>query len=504
METKKQVVGIILDGFGISDITEGNPVKKAKMPFYNKLLKDYPNTQIFASEEYVGLPKGQMGNSEVGHLNLGAGKRLYQDLMRINMSIENKTFFENQVFLNVFKRAKKHNSTVHLIGLVSTGGVHSSLHHLFALLEMAKQNEIKKLKIHCITDGRDTPVDAGKEFLAELFNKTQELGVGQIATVCGRFYAMDREDRFVRTEKAFNLIAKGIGDKVQNFEEVFNIEYKKGTSDEYLPPYVVGDYNGLKTNDEMIFFNFRPDRMRQIVAAFSDRVFLPFTRKLPRLHFTAMCQYDKRQTKVAVAFKPEHPSETLSKYLSEQGKRQLKLAETTKYAHVTYYFNGGIEKPYKKENRILVESENVDSFADFPQMKANEIAQIAVTEISKNIYDFVLINFSNCDMVGHTANFDACVTALETVDKALEKVVDTALKMGYVCVIVADHGNIEDVRPKSPYATSHTLNPVPFIVTDRGVKLKKGKFGLDVFAPTVLELMELKKPKEMEAESLIK
>lgn len=504
MKSSKPVVGIILDGLGISNIEEGNPVKKAKMPFFQKLLKEFPNTQIYASEEYVGLPKGQMGNSEVGHLNLGAGRCLYQDLMRINKSIEDKSFYQNSTLLNAFKRAKKHNSSVHLIGLVSTGGVHSSIQHLFELLKMAKQNEVNSVKIHCITDGRDTPADSGKDFINDLQNEINKLNLGEIVTVCGRFYAMDREERFTRTEKAFNLIVKGKGEKVKSYTDVFEMEYEKETSDEYIPPYVINEYSGVEKNDEIIFFNFRPDRMRQIAAAFTDKVFLPFNRKLPKLRFTSMCEYDKKLGKIEVAFKPEHPTLTLSKYLSEQDFKQLKLAETTKYAHVTYYFNGGIEKPYKKESRILVESENVDSFADYPQMKAEEISKIAVSEICKGIYDFILINFSNCDMVGHTGNFKACVQTLEVLDKALESVVCSAQKMGYTCVIVADHGNVEDVREKSVYATSHTLNPVPFIVSDKGVKLKKGKYGLDVFAPTILDIMDLPKPKEMTAESLIK
>lgn len=504
IKTKSPVLGIILDGFGISDIVEGNPVKHANMPFYKKLIKNYPTTQMYASEEFVGLPKGQMGNSEVGHLNLGAGTCVYQDLMRINNSIKDKTFYKNEVLLEQFKRAAKNKTTVHMIGLVSDGGVHSSFEHLMCLIDMAKQNGVLSVKVHCITDGRDCAVDSGKNFVLSVQEKLTQLNIGNVATICGRFFAMDRENRWIRTEKAFKAIANGCGEQVCEIERVFEVEYDKKTSDEFLPPYVLNGYKGINKNDEILFFNFRPDRMRQIVSAFSNKNFSEFSRKLPKVRCVSMCQYDEKLTNVKVAFMPMHPKQTLSKYLSEKGFKQLKVAETTKYAHVTYYFNGGIEKPYKKESRILIESENVDNFADYPQMKAPEIANVVIEAMTEEKYDFILVNFSNCDMVGHTGNYEACIKALETIDEQLEKICDTADKMGYTCIITADHGNIEDERPKSQNLTTHTLNPVPVIVTNRGFKLKKGKFGLESFAPTVLDVMGVEIPKEMTGQSLIK
>lgn len=504
LKTKKPVLGIIIDGFGISEESDGNPVKHAKMPFYNKLLKTYPATQMLASENFVGLPKGQIGNSEVGHLNLGAGSCVYQDLMRIDNAIKDKSFFKNPVFLEQFSRVKKNNSTLHLLGLVSNGGVHSSLNHLLNLIDLAHKFGVKKIAVHAFTDGRDCTVDSGKGFVLEVKEKLDKYKIGVVATIMGRFYAMDREKRWVRTEKAFRAIAFAEGKKASNIEGLFDVEYENKVSDEFIVPYVIDGYKGIQKDDEFLFFNFRPDRMRQIVETFSAKSFEHFKREIPRIKCTSMCMFDERFKNVKVAFMPEHPKQTLSKYVSELGYSQLKVAETTKYAHVTYYFNGGVEKPYKKETRILVESENIDNFADFPQMKAMEIAEILVDEMTKEKHDLIICNFANCDMVGHSGNYKACVTALETLDKALEKVITTANDLGYTCVITADHGNVEDEKAKSPHVTTHTLNPVPVIVTDRGVKLKKGKFGLECFAPTILDIMEIEKPPEMKGVSLIK
>lgn len=504
LKTKTPVLGIIIDGFGISDEASGNPVKKAKMPFYASLLKKYPTTEMFASEQYVGLPKGQMGNSEVGHLNLGAGRCVYQDLMRIDNAILDKSFFENPVFVKQFKRVLKRNSTLHFVGLVSTGGVHSSLNHLLSLIDMANSFGIKKVAVHCITDGRDCTVNSGKGFAMQVEEKLSKLKIGKIVTVLGRFYAMDRENRFLRTEQAFNAMVYGKGKIANNIESVFDVEYEKKTSDEFIVPYVIDGYDGIEKNDEVLFFNFRPDRMRQLAEAFSEKNFDGFKRELPKVNCTSMCMYNENFKNIKVAFMPDHPKQTLSKFLSEKGFSQLKVAETTKYAHVTYYFNGGVEKPYKNEQRILIESENVDNFADYPQMKAFEIADVLVSEISKEKHDLIIVNFANCDMVGHTGNYNACIKALEAVDEALKRVVTVASEVGYTCVITADHGNIEDEKETSQFLTTHTLNPVPVIVTNSGIKLKKGKFGLECFAPTILEIMGVSKPSEMKGESLIK
>ena len=504
MKTKRPVIGIILDGFGCRDEADGNPIKVAKMPFYNTLLKDFPNTKIYASEEYVGLPKGQMGNSEVGHINLGAGRVVYQDFMRINNAIKDGSFAKNKVLDEMLERVVTKNKTLHIAGLVSNGGVHSSIEHLKYLLTHSAEVGVKDIKVHCFTDGRDTKPDSGMRFVQEIETHLGKLGVGSIATIVGRFYAMDREERWNRTQTAFDLMVSAIGTRTNAIYEAFKKTYDRNVSDEFMPPFVIGGYEGMKDGDELFFFNFRPDRMRQITNAFASKNFLCFPRRnFPKINVIAMCMYDENQTNLPYLFGPNIPQNTLSERLSKTGYKQLKLAETTKYAHVTYYFNGGIEKPFKGEKRILVESKFVDNFADFPSMRAPEIANIAVDEISKKIYDFILINFSNCDMVGHTGNFDACVETLEYVDRALEKVVTQALLYGYTCIITGDHGNIEDMRVTNGRSTTHTINLVPFIVVDKTVELKKGEFALDCFAPTVLDLLDLYKPAEMTGQSIL-
>ncbi len=504
MKSNKKVVAIVLDGFGINESKEDNPLFVAKMPFYKNLLKTYPHTELNASGSYVGLPDGQMGGSEVGHLNLGAGTCVLQSYMLINKAIKDKTFFENKVLVDQMKRVNKKGSTLHLVGMVSDGGIHSSLYHLIATLELAKQQGVKNVVVHCITDGRDTSPDSGREFIEKLEEEMNRIGVGKIVTLCGRFYAMDRENRWNRTQEAYNLFAFGKGTKVESYENAFNEEYAKKTSDEFIPPYVFGDYSGMANNDEIFFFNFRPDRMRQITKAFSAKKFDEFDRKFGPVTCTSMCVFDARFKNVLPAFPPLVMDLTLSKYLSKLGLKQLKISETTKYAHVTYYFNGGIEKAPKGEDRILIESENVENFANFPQMKAPEIASAAEKAIVSEKYNFILINLSNADMVGHTGNFNAAVKALEYIDKALEKIITAGLDMGYTCVLTADHGNVEDMREKAGVATTHTKNPVPFLVTDKGVKLKKGQFGLSSFAPTICEIMNIKTPEEMDSPSLIK
>ena len=504
MKTKRPVLGIVLDGFGHRSSKEGNPVSEAKMPFYHAMLRQFPHTYIYASEEHVGLPKGQMGNSEVGHINLGAGRVVYQDYMRINNAIRDGSMVKNHVLDAMFERLLTKGKTLHLAGLVSSGGVHSSIEHLKFLIQYAVKLGVKKIKVHCFTDGRDTPPDSGMRFVQEIENLLGRLGVGEIATIIGRFYAMDREDRWNRTETAFNLIVSGKGTRTNAIYEAFQKTYERGISDEFMPPFAIGGYQGLEPGDELFFFNFRPDRMRQLSSAFATKNFVCFPRKkFPKIHCTAMCMYDKKQYNLPYVFGPEIPKDTLSERLSKIGYRQLKLAETTKYAHVTYYFNGGVEHPYKGEKRILVESKFIDNFANYPTMRAPEIAKIAVEELNKKIYDFVLINFSNCDMIGHTGDYDACVETLEVIDKALSKVVTAAIESGYTCIITADHGNIEDMRVSKGFSTTHTTNPVPFIITDKTIKLKEGKFSLDTFAPTVLQLMHLYKPARMTGESII-
>ena len=506
MQTKQQVIGIILDGFGYRKDCEGNPFCSAKLPFYNSMLKTYPNTLVNASGEFVGLPKGQMGNSEVGHINLGAGRVVYQDYMRINNAIKDGSFENNKVFKDVVARVKQKNCALHLIGLVSDGGIHSHLSHLLFLIDTLSKNGIKNILVHCITDGRDTPVNAGAGFVRTVEMKLNETGCGRVVSVVGRFYAMDREKRWSRTQEAFNLFVFGDAKfRVNSAEKVFLKAYERNVSDEYIPTFAVNGYAGMKKDDEVLFFNFRPDRMRQITSAFSSKSFKPFSRgKMPKICCTAMCEYDAKQKNLPFLFGPIEIKNSLSETISKNHCSQLKVAETTKYAHITYYLNDGVEKPYKKEDRILIESANVDDFATFPQMRAKEIANVVVENIKKQKYDAIFVNFSNADMVGHRGNMEASIKALEVLDKCLEQVVNCANKFGAVCVITADHGNVEDMRVSNGKATTHTTNPVPFIVTSLDVKLKKGSFGLDCFAPTVLDLMQIEKPAEMTGESIIK
>ena len=508
MKTKQPVLGIILDGFGIrkEKDTEGNPFAVAQMPFYSQMLKKYPNIQIEASGEFVGLPAGQMGNSEVGHINLGAGRVVYQDFMRINNAIADGSFEKNEVFLKMLARVKKKKCALHLIGLVSNGGIHSHINHLMHILDILAENQIHNVFVHCITDGRDTPVNSGVDFVREVEIKLNENNLGRIASVVGRFYAMDREKRWNRTKEAFDLFVYGEAKfRVNASEKVFQMSYERNVSDEYIPTFAVAGYNGMKAGDEVMFFNFRPDRMRQITDAFATTNFSAFKRgKMPKISCTAMCEYDEKQKNLPFLFGPIKIDNCLSEVLSKNGCLQLKVAETTKYAHITYYLNAGIEKPFKNEDRILIESAFVDDFATFPQMRAEEIANSIIDNLQKQKYDAILVNFSNADMVGHRGNMEASIKALEVLDDCLSRVVACANDCRVVCVITADHGNIEDMRISNGKATTHTTNPVPLIVTNSKIKLKKGIFGLDCFAPTILDVMGIETPAEMTGESVIK
>ena len=491
MKTKKPVLAIILDGLGIRKDKKDNPLFRAKMPFFNSMLKKYPNTTIYASEQYVGLPAGQMGNSEVGHLTLGAGRVLDQDLMRINKAITSGELSDKPEIKNMINRALSNNSTIHLVGMVSDGGVHGDLSHLLALLDILKQNNITKVFVHAILDGRDTPVNSGRGYLQKVQDHMTELGIGRIATIIGRFYAMDRENRYNRTQSAFNLFCNAEGDhRANSFNDALDKVYFTNTSDEYCPGFVMSGYFGMNDLDEVFFFNFRPDRMRQLSDSFISKKFTKFKRgKMPKLNCTAMCQYDEKQTNIDIVFKEVIPHNTLSQVLSNAGLKQLKLAETTKYAHVTYYFNGGVEVAFPNEDRILIESKNVENFADYPPMRAPEITDTLASTLWKSEYDFILVNFSNCDMIGHTGNMDACIQTLEILDKCLQNVVSTAVQNGYTCFIIADHGNIEDEGGVN--LTTHTLNPVPFIVTDMDAVLLPGEFALDSFAKDKFALISV-------------
>ena len=505
MQVRQPVLGIILDGFGVRKGKEGNPFAEARMPFYDSLCKQYPHTLINASGAYVGLPDGQMGNSEVGHINLGAGRIVYQDFMRINNAIKDGSLAKNKTLCDMLNRVQKKQTTLHIIGLVSDGGIHSSIEHLMALLDIIAKYDIEEVKVHCITDGRDTRVDSGKGFVERVEDRLRQDKLGTVATIIGRFYAMDREERWVRTQEAFDLFVYGKSQfRVNTFDRAFDKAYTRKVSDEYIPSFAVGGYDGMANGDEVLFFNFRPDRMRQITSAFASTIFTKFKRgRMPKLKCTAMCVYDDKQSNLPALFLPEFPHNTLSMVVSRAGCKQLKVAETTKYAHVTYYFNGGVEKPYKNEDRTLIESAFVDDFATFPQMRAREIAQELVIKMCDQKYDLIIANFSNADMVGHRGNMQASVKTLEVLDECLRIVVTAARNNDVVCVVTADHGNVEDMRVSNGCATTHTTNPVPFIITDKRYAIKKGDYGLDCFAPTILDIMGLPRPKEMTGPSVL-
>lgn len=507
---KKPIMLIILDGWGIGKDYPGNAIKLANTPNFEKLIKEYPNTSLDASGLAVGLPVGQMGNSEVGHLNIGAGRIIYQELPRITREIETGDFFNNLEFLAAIENAKNNNTKIHLIGLVSDGGVHSHNTHLYGLLEMMKRNDFHEVYIHVILDGRDVAPKVGKQQVQELMDKIEEIGVGKIATVSGRFYAMDRDKRWDRTELAYNAMTLGEG--IQSINPILAIEksYTNGVTDEFMLPNVIlnDDLQAttINTGDSIIFFNFRPDRGRQLTRAFMDNDFEGFERKkIVSTFYVTMTEYDKTITNVNVAYRSIPPINTLSSYLSVQGKHQLKVAETEKYAHVTFFFNGGIEEPYLNEDRILVPSPKVSTYDLQPEMSAVEVKNQVLERLNMDKYDLIVVNFANPDMVGHTAIMPAVITAVETVDECLGEIITLLNAKNGKALITADHGNSEqiiDYVTGGPF-TAHTINKVPLILVGEGnVSLREGK--LADLAPTLLDMIGLEVPEEMTGESLIK
>lgn len=512
MNRHKKCMLIILDGCGINPVEEGNAVFQANTPCLDSLKKKYPNTQLLCSGEAVGLPIGIMGNSEVGHLNIGAGRIVYQDLLRINSAIADGTFFKNDILTRVMSGVKNNNSALHLMGLISDGGVHSQLTHLFALIDMAKQREISRIFIHAILDGRDTPPDSGADYiksLQEYIKKDQNVS---IATICGRFYAMDRDKRWDRIEKAFLLYTQGKGIKEKNPVEAIQNTYLRDETDEFAKPIAITGENGIpvgivKDNDGIIFFNFRADRAREITSALTDSVFESFPREpLPVLSsFVCMTLYDEKFD-LPVAFGPVHMSNILGKVISDHGLKQFRIAETEKYAHVTYFFNGGEEKPFPMEDRCVIPSpRDVETYDQKPEMSAALVTEEVISQIKSDKYDFIVLNFANMDMVGHTGIVEAAVKACEEVDRCLSKIVTLLKEKGYAAVITADHGNAEMMIDQNgkPY-TSHTLNPVPLILVDdtrKNISLKSG--SLQNIAPTILEIMDIEKPEEMTGQSLM-
>lgn len=499
---------IILDGWGIGPDYEGNAIKRAKTPNFDVLMRRYPNTTLSTSGYDVGLPKGQMGNSEVGHLNIGAGRIVYQDLTRITMSIENGEFYENKSLLNAIKHAKNNNSTLHLIGLLSDGGVHSHNTHLYSLIELAKNNNLNDVQIHCITDGRDVSPTSSPNYIKELMKKIKEIGLGRISSIMGRYYAMDRNRQWDRVELAYNALTKGIGEKFKDPLEAIKSSYLNGVTDEFIKPLLIekenGDFGTVKDHDAIIFFNFRPDRAREITRAFVDDDFPYFDRKKLITKYVCMTLYDKTIENVEIAYKPNFVQKTLGEYLSSLDIKQLRAAETEKYAHVTYFFNGEIEEPFKNEVRILIPSPDVPTYDLKPEMSAFELKDMIMEQLEKDIYQAMIINFANPDMVGHTGDIEAAVKAVEAVDKCLGEIVNYIIRVEGTAIITSDHGNCEEMfdRESLDKITSHSTNKVPFIVVDsKKFKLKEGILA-DV-APTMLELMGLEKPIEMTGNSLI-
>ena len=502
---KKPLLLMILDGFGIAE-KYGNDIASANTPNIDKLFSENPITSIGASGLNVGLPEGQMGNSEVGHTNIGAGRVVYQELTRITKSIEDTTFFENTEFNKALENVKKHGSSLHLIGLLSNGGVHSHNSHLYALIELAKRKGIKNVYIHAFLDGRDVAPTSGKDFIIDCENKIKDIGVGKIATVMGRYYAMDRDNRWERVQKAYDAMVFGEGKHCDSPSGAVQASYDEGITDEFVVPVVCCDNSNIKSNDSVIFFNFRPDRAREITRTLVDPNFDGFERKkgMFPLTFVCMTQYDATMPNVLVAFKPQSLANTFGEYISNKGLTQLRIAETEKYAHVTFFFNGGIEKSYKNEDRILVPSPKVATYDMQPEMSAYIVTDKIIDSIKSGKYDVIILNYANCDMVGHTGVFEAAVKAVEAVDTCVGKVTEAIAAMGGVTIITADHGNADKMFDENnkPF-TAHTTNPVPFCVIGYDCELKSGGKLADI-APTMLNILDLPLPEEMDGISLIK
>ncbi len=512
--TKPITALIILDGFGCSKDKDFNAIKADGAANISRLWNEYPHTQIAASGMDVGLPEGQMGNSEVGHLNIGAGRIVYQELTRITKAISDGDFFDNEAFLGAIENCKKNGTALHLMGLLSDGGVHSHNTHLYALVELAKKAGLTKVFVHCFMDGRDVPPSSGKGFVEQLDAKLSEIGVGKIASVMGRYYAMDRDNRFERVEKAYAALVYGEGETAATGEEAMQKSYDKGETDEFVLPTVIleGDkpVGTISANDSVIFFNFRPDRAREITRTlvFDDFDAFPRKKGFFPLYYVCLTQYDKTfGDRVHVAYRPDSLSNTLGAYLADNGLTQLRIAETEKYAHVTFFFNGGVEAPNAGEDRALIASPKVATYDLKPEMSAFEVADEAVKRIESGKYDMMILNFANPDMVGHTGVMAAATAAVHAVDACAAKVVDAILQTGGRCIITADHGNCEkmwDECENAPF-TAHTTNPVPCILVDnerKTVTLREGG-RLSDLAPTLLELLGLPAPKEMTGKSLI-
>ena len=509
--SKKPTVLMILDGYGLNEKSEGNAVYEAKTPVMDKLMANCPFVKGNASGLAVGLPNGQMGNSEVGHLNMGAGRIVYQDLTKITKAIQDGDFFENKALLAACENVKANDSSLHMFGLMSDGGVHSHIEHVFGLLELAKRQGIEKVYVHCFLDGRDTPPTSGKEYVEQLEAKMQELGVGQVASVMGRYYAMDRDNRWERVEKAYNALVKGIGDTAESASAGIQASYDKEVTDEFVVPTVVvkdgAPVATIQDNDSVIFYNFRPDRAREITRTFCDDEFTGFDRG-ERVKTTYVCftEYDVTIENKLVAFVKEEITNTFGEFLAKNGLKQARIAETEKYAHVTFFFNGGVEEPNEGEDRILVKSPKVATYDLKPEMSAYEVCDKLVEAIKSDKYDVIIINFANPDMVGHTGVEEAAIKAVEAVDECVGKAVVALKEVGGQMFICADHGNAEqliDPETGEPF-TAHTTNQVPFILVnvDKSYQLRDGGCLADV-VPTLIDMMGLEQPAEMSGKSLL-
>ena len=495
---------IIMDGFGLREEEKGNAIQNARTPNLDRIFANCPGCKLSASGLDVGLPEGQMGNSEVGHTNIGAGRVVFQDLPRITKSIADGDFFTNPAYCHAMDACKENGTSLHLMGLLSDGGVHSHLSHLFALLKMAKERGLEKVYIHAFLDGRDVSPTSGVDFVSETVEKCREIGVGKIATVMGRYYAMDRDKRWDRVEQAYDAMVYG---ESAHFNPVpvaaVKDSYAAGITDEFVEPVVCDAEGTISDNDSVIFFNFRPDRAREITRTLVDPDFDGFTRQTFPLTFVCNTEYDATMPNVEVAFPRVSVRNGLGEYLSQMGMTQLRIAETEKYAHVTFFFNGGSETVFPGEDRVLVPSPKVATYDLQPEMSAPEVTAKCVERIESGAYDVIILNFANCDMVGHTGVYDAAVKAVETVDTCVGKVVDATLKMGGIAMITADHGNAEQMaEPDGSPMTAHTTNPVPFILCGAGSELRSGGRLADI-APTILDVMGLACPEEMDGKSLI-
>ena len=505
--SKKPVMLMILDGWGIAPDSPTNAATRAKTPNLTNLLNTCPHTKLSCSGKAVGLPEGQMGNSEVGHLNIGSGRIVYQELTRIAKAIEEGTFFKNEEITKILTKVKEHGSNLHIMGLLSDGGVHSHETHLYALLKMAKDFGLTKVYVHAFLDGRDVPPKSAITYIENLEKKIKEIGIGQIATVSGRYYAMDRDKRWDRVEKAYRAITKGEGKTYNSALEGIEASYKEGVNDEFVVPFSIENAKASISNgDGIIFYNFRPDRARQLTRAFVDEEFSNFKREHDpyKISFLCMTQYDAT-IKAPVAFKPETLVNTYGEVIAKNGLKQLRIAETEKYAHVTFFFNGGVEAPNKGEERELIASPHVATYDLKPEMSAYEVTEKLLTALDKDIYDTIILNFANPDMVGHTGVFSAAIKAMETIDECVGKIVEKIKEKDGVVCITADHGNIEcmeDSKTHAPY-TAHTTNKVNFIVVGDPLKRSLHEGSLCDIAPTLLELLKVAKPKEMTGESLL-